>query len=301
MTQPYFTICLPTYNCAETLGAAIDRVIRQTEPDWELLVIDDGSTDKSRAVVEAIQRDYAGARIGYHFKDNGGKYTAINAGLDLARGKYFIILDSDDLLLPDAPQQIKALLDQLPWARGVIGQCQDQNGRVLGSRFPEGKTRIDYFDFHFGSGFSLHGNRYVDCCDCNLTVDLKAYRIPEAADIKFMPEAYLFDQLGADHQLIATNVVLRQTTYRADGISASYGTGFDQKHYAAFLQKVILNETAIFPQHHVRLMPRLVNWLNYWRYKRYDVDNRYQMPHVTLLGWLMKPVIPVALKLKAKQ
>jgi glycosyltransferase involved in cell wall biosynthesis len=93
--EPVVSIVLPTYNRADVIGRAIDSVRAQSFPDWELLVVDDGSTDGTAEVVAGIDE-----RVRLLRQPNGGTYVARNHGLAQARGRYLTFLDSDDAWLP---------------------------------------------------------------------------------------------------------------------------------------------------------------------------------------------------------
>src|SRR5712691_10864800 len=94
--EPMITVIIPTYNYAHFVDQAIQSVIDQTYPDWECIVVDDGSTDGTRDVVARfVDND---ARISYVFQDNKGLAAARNTGLKLARGRFIQFLDSDDLI-----------------------------------------------------------------------------------------------------------------------------------------------------------------------------------------------------------
>ena len=95
--MPLVSVTIPTYNAKELLIEAIDSVLSQTLVDLEVIVIDDGSTDRTAEAVEAIDDP----RIRYLYKDNGGVSSARNAGLDKATGQYIAFLDSDDLYTPE--------------------------------------------------------------------------------------------------------------------------------------------------------------------------------------------------------
>ena len=93
--QPFATIIIPTYNQEAYLGQALESLLSQTEPDWEAIVVDDGSTDHTAEIAEGYaQRD---DRIRYIHKSNGGVASALNTGLKNARGEWIHWLSSDDL------------------------------------------------------------------------------------------------------------------------------------------------------------------------------------------------------------
>lgn len=93
--MPTVSIILPTYNRADTIVRAINSVIAQTYQDWELLIVDDGSTDGTADLVRVID-----PRIRVLQQENAGVYVARNTGLQAGRGEYFAFLDSDDEWLP---------------------------------------------------------------------------------------------------------------------------------------------------------------------------------------------------------
>jgi len=106
---PLVTVAMPVYNAGKYLRLAVLSIVKQTFPDWELLIIDDGSTD------DALQdiADINDARIRI-FRDatNKGLAVRLNEAIDLARGRYFARMDQDDVSYPERfAMQIKALQD----------------------------------------------------------------------------------------------------------------------------------------------------------------------------------------------
>lgn len=93
---PLFSIVVPTFNRATELQRCLEGVRRQRFTEWELIVVDDGSTDNTREVVSSFLSD---RRIQYFFQENRGVSAARNAGLKRAAGDYVLFLDSDDLPL----------------------------------------------------------------------------------------------------------------------------------------------------------------------------------------------------------
>lgn len=93
------SVIMATYNRADTLSRAIDSVMRQTYSDWELIIVDDGSTDETHQILETL--DDPRIRIVRH-PHNRGMHAAKNTGLDNVSGEWFTTLDSDDEMVPDA-------------------------------------------------------------------------------------------------------------------------------------------------------------------------------------------------------
>jgi glycosyltransferase involved in cell wall biosynthesis len=95
--SPYFTIIMPLYNHAMYVGQAVESALEQTFGDFELVVCNDGSTDRSLAILDS----YGDKRIRIVDKPNGGTVSALNACILNARGRYVCWLSSDDLFAPD--------------------------------------------------------------------------------------------------------------------------------------------------------------------------------------------------------
>lgn len=93
--QPLFTIIIPTYNRAKLLKKAIQSVVDQTITNWELVVVDDGSTDRTREVVIEFKDE----RIAYLFQEKKERSVARNRGIAEAKGAYICFLDDDDFFL----------------------------------------------------------------------------------------------------------------------------------------------------------------------------------------------------------
>jgi glycosyltransferase involved in cell wall biosynthesis len=97
MDEILFSIIIPTYNRAGFIHRAVSSILSQTYPRFELLIIDDGSSDNTREVVMQFQDP----RVSYHYKENGERAAARNFGVLKAKGDYVTFLDSDDLLKPN--------------------------------------------------------------------------------------------------------------------------------------------------------------------------------------------------------
>ncbi|MFC1997545.1 glycosyltransferase family 2 protein [Chloroflexota bacterium] len=96
MSAPLVSIIIPTYNHQDYVGEAIQSVLAQSYQNYEIIVIDDGSQDNTREVVEKF-----GDLISYIWQENKGLSGARNTGIKYSTGKYISLLDSDDMFEPD--------------------------------------------------------------------------------------------------------------------------------------------------------------------------------------------------------
>lgn len=111
-TGPRFSIVMPAYNAAETLGESIGSVLAQTSGDWELVITDDGSTDATRAVCDRYaEKD---PRIRVHSQPNAGAGAAISAAIERAQGEFVVQLGADDELLPEYCSATSGFIDANP-------------------------------------------------------------------------------------------------------------------------------------------------------------------------------------------
>lgn len=109
--HPTITIIVPAYQVAHLISDTIHSVLVQTRTDWELLIIDDGSTDNLCEVVAPFLSD---PRIQLHRFANGGLASARNRGIQLARGRFIALLDGDDMYEPEYLERMSAELERDP-------------------------------------------------------------------------------------------------------------------------------------------------------------------------------------------
>ncbi len=89
---PFFSVVIPLYNKEKDVAATLQSVLSQMFSNFEIVVVDDGSTDRSKEVVDSFNDE----RIRYYYKDNGGEATARNYGVKLSRAEYIAFIDADD-------------------------------------------------------------------------------------------------------------------------------------------------------------------------------------------------------------
>jgi glycosyltransferase involved in cell wall biosynthesis len=155
------SVVIPVHNGEKYLAQAIESVLAQTYRDFELLIVDDGSTDGSRAVMDRYAR--CDDRIRVLSQANRGVSVAGNLGFEKARGEWVARLDADDIFLPDKLQSQIAFIRRHPDVRilGTLGYFINRTGRVIGLVNSDGPFTRAEFDRMAGRGepvFFVHSS-----------------------------------------------------------------------------------------------------------------------------------------------
>ncbi|MFA6175674.1 MAG: glycosyltransferase [Phycisphaerae bacterium] len=126
--MPNVSVCIPTYNREHLLKETLESVFAQTYKDFEVIIVDDGSTDNTKQMLEKNNFN-----VRYHWQKNAGDAAARNKLIELAQGKYISFLDSDDLLFPDALKKMVQAMPQNSENTVVYGPyvAIDETGRIL--------------------------------------------------------------------------------------------------------------------------------------------------------------------------
>lgn len=127
---PLLSVIIPSYNHEKYIGQAIESVLQQSYWNLELIVIDDGSTDRSREVIES----YQDKRMSFIWQENSGAHAAINRGLAMAKGDYLAILNSDDVFSMNRFEVMIKEMQENPQIGFLCSYIQviDSNGGKLG-------------------------------------------------------------------------------------------------------------------------------------------------------------------------
>ncbi|MGB5231354.1 MAG: glycosyltransferase [Desulfoprunum sp.] len=151
MSAPLVSVIIPAYNHERFVGAAVESVLGQSCADLELIVIDDGSRDRTGEVVQS----YTDPRLSYYHQENQDAYNTINRGLGLARGEYTAILNSDDVYALNRLQRLV--------------ECRDETGAecLFTDVIPISDEGEEFADPAFGWNLWHRKNRafYRECGD----------------------------------------------------------------------------------------------------------------------------------------
>lgn len=217
--MPLFTVFTPTFNRAHTLHRVFESLQAQTCSDFEWLVIDDGSTDDTPALMARYQNE-ARFSIRYLREPHRGAHHVHNLALREARGQLSIKLDSDDGCVPEALARLKYHWEKIPAARresfsGVTGLCRDQNGLLVGSRFPLDPLDCSAAELEYRH--KVRGEKWGF-----LRVDvLRQFPYPEDVPGNFIPESYIWCQVSKLYVTRHINEELR--IYWTDAPSLVHG------------------------------------------------------------------------------
>lgn len=293
----YFTICIPTYNRGYILHRTLDSIKKQNFISYEVIVVDDGSNDNTEEIVSHYIEP-ENSKFRYIKKPNGGKHSALNVGIENARGLFFIILDSDDWLADDALQKMYELCTTIEKDNsfcGIMGRMlEKQQGEIEGTLFDLNNSISSYFEFHFLMK-KIPGKKF-NCIEANKTKILKQIRYPEMDKMTFVPEAWLFDQIGVHYNLLLSNDVFCYSEYLQDGMNAD--KKFKIRHNLGFLYHYISRLENVLPAKKLpkRISIKLytISWLQYWNCVHVDKNNEGpRISYVSFYGKIMKIIYPV--------
>lgn len=190
----FCTVFTPAYNRDYTLPRLYESLKKQTYKDFEWLIVDDGSTDATEVIVSKWLKEENAFKIRYYKKSNGGKHTAINFGIQKAKGKMFFIVDSDDYLTPNAIEDIyncEQTISNLNEFAGISCCRYHENNDLVGD-FP----KVDYID-----ATNLERKKYNlngDKAEAYYTNILKKYKFPEYEGEKFISECVVWNKIAYD-------------------------------------------------------------------------------------------------------
>lgn len=273
------TIFTPTYNRAYILPKLYESLREQSCHDLEWIIVDDGSTDDTRSLVEEWTRADNPFPIRYHRQPNGGKHRAINRGVELARGDFFFIVDSDDRLPSDAVETVlretERIIDDATFA-GLVGL----RGALDGT--PSGDLGKESFDNHLRTIRHRRG-MMQDMAEVFRTDYLRRYPFPELEGERFCTEALVWNRLDRQYRFRFLNRVIYLCEYRDDGLSAKYMSLLYHSPRSALTYHLELAQDREVP-----LKTRLRSIISVWRY--YDLIPPAERPRMPRTWTLLRPI-----------
>ncbi len=210
------TVFTPTYNRAYCLHKCYESLVQQSNQDFLWLIIDDGSGDNTKELVESWIKDNKIA-IQYHYQENLGMHGGHNAAYRLIETPLNVCIDSDDSIAEGAVQKILdswQLIKDEPKFAGLVALDEDQDGKLIGTKIPEHIKETTLYDLYNTHGV-LGDKKLV--YKTEVVKQYPAYPIFEGE--RFVPLGYLYQLIDQDYKLLPLNEVLCVVEYMTDGSS----------------------------------------------------------------------------------
>lgn len=249
MGKAVLTIFTPAYNRAHTIGRTYNSLCRQTCKDFVWLIIDDGSSDNTRELVEGWIKDNL-IPIRYVYQENQGMHGAHNTAYQNITTELNTCIDSDDWMPDDAVEIIIATWRNYgnPTLAGLVGLDILEDGSVVGSQFPQGKKYIKVGNFYEEGG---SGDKKL-VYRTDIIKNVPEY--PLFKDERYFSLAYKYLIVEERYEMLAINKPLAIVEYQEDG--SSYGMfrqywnnpngwmfyrKFEMKHTSSVYRKIKLS------------------------------------------------------------
>lgn len=209
------TVFTPAYNRAHTLPRTYRSLLGQSCKDFIWLIVDDGSTDGTAALVKSWMRQDNGFEIQYIYKENGGMHTAHNTAYENIHTELNVCVDSDDCMGENA---VALILEKWESVKergyaGLIGLDADFDGKVIGAGFPANLQETTLSGYYAAGG---SGDKKL----VYRTDVIKRYPpYPTFAGEKYVALAYKYTLIDQDFKLAVLDRVLCNVEYQADGSS----------------------------------------------------------------------------------
>jgi glycosyltransferase involved in cell wall biosynthesis len=279
------TVFTPTYNRAYMLGELYNSLKIQTFKDFEWLIIDDGSNDETdKLIYEYIEEGLI--NINYIKKNNGGKHTAINVGVNNSKGELFFVVDSDDKLLNNSLEIInQAWEDRLDKKDciGIVGLNQYKNKQIIGKTF-EKIMEIPFIDIY--QKYKVEGDKAIALN----TEILKKYKFPEHDDVKFVAESVMLDSISKKYKVKCINNVLKETEYLEDGLTKNKLSDNYVKGMAFSALYCINNDVYNLTYHPDLLLRQYINLYKFSKFGNLDFDKDIKNLYKKALYKLFTPL-----------
>lgn len=208
------TVFTPTFNRAYTLYKCYESLKRQTSKDFIWLIIDDGSTDDTKKIVDRwiIENEI---EIRYHYQKNQGMHGAHNTAYELIDTEINTCIDSDDYMTDDAVEKIVDFWNKNRnrGLAGFVALDAYENGQIIGTKLPSSVSETTYFDIYNTLGVK-GDKKFIYRSDLT-----KLYPYPIFEGEKYVSLAYKYAKLDNDYKLGIMNEIVCIVEYMEDGSS----------------------------------------------------------------------------------
>ena len=210
------TVLTPTFNREGVLRSLWDSLQKQTVKDFEWLVVDDGSTDGTKNLITQLQ-EKSDFPIRYIYKNNGGKHTALNVGIQTICSELTFIVDSDDCVTDDAVESILKIHKKYRSQNNICGYAflrAFPDGKVNGKKFDVDEKIGSYIDVRVNGDDTGADKAKVFKTHC-----LKEFPFPEYPNEKFLGEDLVWVRMARKYEMVHINKAIYVGNYLEDGLT----------------------------------------------------------------------------------
>lgn len=233
MEKRTLTVFTPAYNRAHTIGRTYESLCRQTCKDFEWLIIDDGSTDKTKALVQSWMKEHK-IPIRYIYQENQGMHGAHNTAYRNITTELNTCIDSDDYMPDHAVEEIIELWKEKGCEKyaGIIGLDQKESGDIIGSAFDKNEISTTLYGFYQRGGKGDKKQVYR-------TDVVNSYpEYPIFKGERYVGLGYKYQLIDQDYELLVLNKPLVIVDYQEDGSSRNmYRQYWNNPNGFAFIRK----------------------------------------------------------------
>ncbi|MCR4944911.1 MAG: glycosyltransferase family 2 protein, partial [Clostridium sp.] len=211
------TVLTPTYNRAHCLSNLYESLLKQTNKEFEWLIVDDGSSDGTEEFVKKLES--APFSVRYIKKENGGKHTALNVGIKEISNDLTFIVDSDDFLTPDAVQTVLDVhkkYKNTPRLCGYSFLRVFPNGQINGKPFKKDEWIANLIDARINSD-----DAGSDKAEVYYTNVLRKYTFPEYPGEKFLGEDIVWIRIAKKYDMVHVNKGIYVGQYLDEGLTSN--------------------------------------------------------------------------------
>ena len=277
----FITVFTPSYNRASFLLDVFECLCKQTFRDFEWIVVDDGSTDNTKDVMDKIIAGCDTFPIRYIYKENGGKHTAINLGVKKAKGELFLILDSDDSL-PKYSLEIIAKKNDACRSKkdcaGVCGLMAHHNGEKIGGGF----SAEELYESSLYLGYKLGVTG--DLLEVFKTSVLREFPFPEINGEKFCPEVLVWNRIAVKYKLYCFNKVVYYRDYLEGGLTDNI---IKIRMKSPVATCMTYSEMLAYS---IPIIQKIKAAINYWRFRCCVQTYTPQVPRVKYFWRIFRPI-----------
>ena len=213
--KPIITVFTPAYNRAYTIHKTYESLKRQTNKNFKWLIVDDGSTDNTKELIEKWLQEKNDFEIVYIYQENQGMHGAHNTAYENIDTELNVCIDSDDYMPDDAIEKILSFwnVNRNDKLAGIIALDAYESGEVIGSKFPDGLKETTLFEVN--EKYKIPGDKKL----IYRTELAKKYPYPLFKGEKYVGLAYKYYKLDQDYSLAVMNEVVCIVEYMEDGSS----------------------------------------------------------------------------------